>query len=485
MELTVARWSQRAVVPGEAEAWRARLDGLVRGALRARIDAVADPGELVLVPRVHLRLRLPAGVDDATIADAWVEGLLRDLDTRPSVRFPDRPTAELAALTARVAGEAPWWAAQVLRDRLPVVVLRAWLEDEPIRVPAAIVALAEGRPARLARLLSGQDAAALLAAIERVWDTTSGTATAPEPPTVPFVLRPPDAVLHPAHLALLHAAEERVARPSREAPSRIPEEGGEPVARSRSEAPERSTEPARRVELPPVPPGVEPAAARAEEEAQAGRPAGVAVAEEARAPSEEVAPDRPTAPTLAPPPTPTPEPHVARWPLSMGGLLFLLRPLLRHPWLRGAPWPAWPDHLAAFADVLMARVLVGLSHRERELVLDVHADLIDTFTAGAGLGSEVAGADVVLDQLLDELPELRPLPSTAAWVARARPAPRDEPLLALLVRPARLHLSRTHADLFLPLDTVDVELRRAGYDLDPGWLPGLRRVVRFHYEERG
>lgn len=484
MELTVARWTQRAVVPGEAEAWRARLEGLVRGPLRARIAAAADPGELVLVPRVHLRLRLPAGVDDTTLADAWVEGLLRDLTTRPTVRFADRPTAELAALTAQVAGDTPWWVAQVLRDRLPVVILRAWLEEEPVRVPAAIVVLAEGRPARLARLLSGQDAAALLAAIEQLWDTPERVLHAPA-----FVLRPPDGVLHPAHLALLHGAEERLARSGREVSAGPPAQRAEGERAARVE-PDPATlvaavapvdaslpEPAtiERAAPDPTPARPDPTPLVGDTHAEI-----VAAADGAPAAGADVAPDPHTTPNL-----PTPAPHLARWPLSMGGLLFLLRPLLRHPWLRGAPWPAWPDHLAAFVDALLARVLVGLSDRERELILDVHAGLIDTFTAGAGLGSSVEGADAVLDQLLDELPELRPLPSTAAWVAHTRPAPRDEALLTLLVRPARLHLTRTHADLFLPLDTVDVELRRAGYDLDPGWVPGLRRVIRFHYEERG
>ena len=483
MELTVARWTQRAVVPGEAEAWRARLDGLVRGPLRARIDAAADPGELVLVPRVHLRLRLPAGVDDATIADAWVEGLLRDLGTRPTVRFPDRPTAELAALTAGITGEEPWWAAQVLQDRLPVVILRAWLDDEPIRVPAAIVALAEGRPARLARLFSGQDAAALLAAMEQVWGASERVLQAPA-----FVLRPPDGVLHPAHLALLHAAEERLAWPQRDVSPGLAVEDVAPVARLEPDpatlvAPIAPVDPSL-----PEPSRVERAAADPTEVSPVptplqADPRAVPLSAEARPADTIEGAGSARVPEGGDRPAP-PAPQLARWPLSMGGLLFLLRPLLRHPWLRAAPWPTWPGRLAGLADALLTRVLVGVPERERELILDVHADLIDAFTGGAGLVAEVEGADAVLDQLLDELPELRPIPASAAWVARARPAPRDEPLLALLVRPARLHLSRTHADLFLPLDTVDVELRRAGYDLDPGWLPGLRRVIRFHYEER-
>ena len=36
-------------------------------------------------------------------------------------------------------------------------------------------------------------------------------------------------------------------------------------------------------------------------------------------------------------------------------------------------------------------------------------------------------------------------------------------------------------ELCLPADEVSVELRRAGLDLDPGWLPWLGAVVRFAY----
>jgi hypothetical protein len=37
-------------------------------------------------------------------------------------------------------------------------------------------------------------------------------------------------------------------------------------------------------------------------------------------------------------------------------------------------------------------------------------------------------------------------------------------------------------EVHLDLDDVDVEIRRAGLDLDPGWIPWLGVVVRFLYE---
>ena len=42
-------------------------------------------------------------------------------------------------------------------------------------------------------------------------------------------------------------------------------------------------------------------------------------------------------------------------------------------------------------------------------------------------------------------------------------------------------LNRTDLDLTLPLNSVDLRIRRAGLDIDPGWLPWFGKVVRFHY----
>ena len=37
-------------------------------------------------------------------------------------------------------------------------------------------------------------------------------------------------------------------------------------------------------------------------------------------------------------------------------------------------------------------------------------------------------------------------------------------------------------EIHLSLADVDLDIRRAGLDIDPGWLPWLGRVVRFRYE---
>jgi hypothetical protein len=52
----------------------------------------------------------------------------------------------------------------------------------------------------------------------------------------------------------------------------------------------------------------------------------------------------------------------------------------------------------------------------------------------------------------------------------------------LVLRRAWLTTTSTHVDLALDLSTVDTRIRRAGLDLDPGWVDWFGRVVSFAYE---
>jgi hypothetical protein len=58
----------------------------------------------------------------------------------------------------------------------------------------------------------------------------------------------------------------------------------------------------------------------------------------------------------------------------------------------------------------------------------------------------------------------------------------DGRLARILLRPARLVRTPWSADLTWPPVSADIVLRRAGWDIDPGWLPWIGRVVRFHYD---
>ncbi|WP_088889360.1 hypothetical protein [Leptolyngbya ohadii] len=52
---------------------------------------------------------------------------------------------------------------------------------------------------------------------------------------------------------------------------------------------------------------------------------------------------------------------------------------------------------------------------------------------------------------------------------------------SLICRPGRVISTRTHIDVLFHHNQADLRLRKAGLDLDPGWLPWFGRVVLFHY----
>ena len=56
------------------------------------------------------------------------------------------------------------------------------------------------------------------------------------------------------------------------------------------------------------------------------------------------------------------------------------------------------------------------------------------------------------------------------------------PLRRILARRGRILVTRTHLTVVFDLTSVRLDVRQAGLDLDPGWLPRLGRVVRFEYE---
>jgi hypothetical protein len=56
------------------------------------------------------------------------------------------------------------------------------------------------------------------------------------------------------------------------------------------------------------------------------------------------------------------------------------------------------------------------------------------------------------------------------------------PLRRVLARGGHIFVSRTHLTIALRLAEVNLAVRKAGLDFDPGWLPALGRVVRFEYD---
>jgi len=83
-----------------------------------------------------------------------------------------------------------------------------------------------------------------------------------------------------------------------------------------------------------------------------------------------------------------------------------------------------------------------------------------------------------------ELEQLPPLPArpellelAGRWYGRAALWQPD-----LLRLRARIYCTPSHVDMYLPLSAVQLPVRLAGLDINPGWLPWLGRVITFHYD---
>jgi hypothetical protein len=73
------------------------------------------------------------------------------------------------------------------------------------------------------------------------------------------------------------------------------------------------------------------------------------------------------------------------------------------------------------------------------------------------------------------------------FAARAGATPQDSAqtfVAKYLAGPARIRLAAERMDVIFGSDEIDLDVRRAGLDRDPGWLPWLRRTVRFVFKER-
>jgi hypothetical protein len=73
----------------------------------------------------------------------------------------------------------------------------------------------------------------------------------------------------------------------------------------------------------------------------------------------------------------------------------------------------------------------------------------------------------------------------AAWIRGARRWSAETAgltLRRLVSRPGLIAAAPTHVDVFLDGRTIDLRIRRAGLDVDPGWVWWLGRVVLFHYD---
>jgi hypothetical protein len=98
-------------------------------------------------------------------------------------------------------------------------------------------------------------------------------------------------------------------------------------------------------------------------------------------------------------------------------------------------------------------------------------------------------ARLLADPLLCLLGELDGRPSgvpspvrPGPWIRRVDDFLTSHDLdVTTFTRPGRIVVSRTHVDIVLTLDQIDLAVRVCGLDQDPGWVPHLGRVVLFHF----
>jgi len=220
--------------------------------------------------------------------------------------------------------------------------------------------------------------------------------------------------------------------------------------------------------VPPAPPAAPtPGQVSRSEPPAADLPAGQPATGMPEPRHEKQAPDEPTpgADTAAEPPgDPGAEPPT--WSIRQGGL-FLLLNLLQRPDVR--------ERLLHDADALAFPSGWGWLYRVGEVLgLAPEPALERCLASLAGMAPERFPLD---------LPPLAAAPDIAELgAARYGRVVRWGP--ALLQRPALIVHRRPELDLSFAMTDLDLDVRRAALDVDPGWVDWLGCWVRFHYRDR-
>jgi hypothetical protein len=175
-----------------------------------------------------------------------------------------------------------------------------------------------------------------------------------------------------------------------------------------------------------------------------------------------------------------------------GGLLLLLRPLAESGLLDELRGSALMAALQALGLAALRRTTAMLPLTARRLSLERDRLLLAVFAGQplpeAPLDTQILPPDA--DQRLDALLTLAP--PAVDWAPGGLRAGHggidpfgdtaDGALARILLRPGRLVCTRWSADLTWSPASADIALRRAGWDIDPGWLPWIGRTIRFHYD---
>lgn len=458
-----------------------------------------------------------------------------------AVVFADAWAAELAHLGQVLTnGKPAWWAERLLDGRgerldlAPAAILRRWLERQPARAVALLARLAELPAAvlSLVELLPEPEAGQISQSMaERMSQRPGGPFALPEPGTplrallatslvrlrahpqlgsgasasatglAPWrlavllhqqpslaLLTPPtlrelaerlEVQQGPAGLDLPADSKQQPQEDCRAAADGSEGQGDASAAPSADEEPGTPDDSASVDLRLPVPPGS--SAGDSEQSAEIARAETFpSLTTSSPAPSAvRLTADAPDASPAA-----NDQPRYSAW-IHAGGLLLLLNR------------PEAPD-LGDLALLALQRLLAPLGpgeraaalQRERPLLVLLAPDRTWPDLLQEATLQNPAEAERQLEALIHAIPEsIRFAPGALRQVygprqGAAPPLPdRDgHQLAALLWRPGLLEWDGWEISLRWPLASVDGALRRQGWDLDPGWQPVLRRVVRFHYE---
>jgi hypothetical protein len=542
-ELTIHRLSNRLQVADAKGAIAAAhvLKGASLG-LSSALDALLStllaerglpPDALVVIPRLTVRLRFQDFIDAESIARSWATAIAAELDAmlehaleQPAsarsgvdllaVVFQDIWQAEGAILQRLAEGPFVPWLMEIpaeLGAPNAEAILSGWIIRDPGRAPVEMLALLRSAP-EIARLLSGAAATRLAAQLMTRLTAalpTGAVATdrapgqrAPFPnletllrdaastsrgaPSSPLTLLPPSLasvlaamempqrlpfllaglIVHlPAWTPFLRALWPTLLRASQSGPTGVPSPAGPPG---------QSTV---RIQAP-VPSAESPGAPW--RQADAGP-------DKADEPGAEI-----HAPQAAQPvATGQPEP-ATEGPVMQAGLLLILRALQARGVLQRLSPAALAGTLEAIGLSAMQWAAAPLPPAARRVILERDRSLLNVFSGRPppeeplDAQSPAPEAGAWLSQILEDAPpdvQWAPgaLPRAYSGVDPFEQAPSDGLLARILMRPGRLAVTDYSATVTWPLDGVDIALRRAGWDLDPGWLPWIGRTIRFVYTE--
>ncbi len=499
-----------------------------------------SPQARIALRRLNVRIRLKGDAYSARrLATAWAQAIAEAIErslrlapndggTEQAAVFRDQTALEEAYLAARLRGSPrEWWWAALLAEagRLPssADILRNWLDSDPLRVSNALVSMAHQHPGGLATALPEPDARMLAdtlraVTVARAAEIGSVPMDHPDPGAVAHVVRtapaqlrtalaqaPPELrrlilttyviVAHPSRIALLpaqdanwpalwsgleslfhagsHTSVERAPMLWEHSPAAASMEPANPAGGERPTLFEASVD-------------MEPSTGWID--AVAGGYRGSDSPPAAREPtSGDVEAVQAGATT-----------GVSRHAIGCGGLLFMVRRVAQHALVRRNAGGALEERLAAFALEVLQRVLEPLPEPDCKVRLEQEWPLLRVFCGAIGEGDPLAlaipqqtrdEASAALDEIVANLPVgLSAVPGGFLGLYGRREeeiaaSGANRALARLVVRPGMLVLERTRAMLYLPQHCVDIALRREGWDIDPGWVPHLGRVIRFQYGE--